>query len=125
MKKFLYSVLVLFLFFQINVFAGEQGKADKQDRLAAKSQKEIFQEKIVTDTSYIDSTNKDYKGVFWINLIIAAIGVISIYGFAAGIVSAGISYFIVNGDKKGFAKAIWGALIGIIIGLVVRAFMLM
>lgn len=53
---------------------------------------------------------------FWINMLIAAIGVYSIYGFAAGIVSVGITYFVTNGNKKAFKLAILGCIIGMLLG---------
>jgi len=62
----------------------------------------------------------DKWGAFWINFIIGAIGAYSIYGFAAGVVSAGVTYFVTNGNKKAFKKAIWGSLAGITFGFLVR-----
>jgi hypothetical protein len=65
-----------------------------------------------------------YWSVFWVNFAISAIGVYSIYGFAAGIVSAGLTYFIYNGNKKAFKMAIWGAIAGAAVGLMIRQLVL-
>lgn len=58
--------------------------------------------------------------VFLINFFIGAIGAFTIYGIAAGAVSAGATYFITNGNKQAFKIAIWGSLLGIAVGLLVR-----
>ncbi|MBN2662897.1 MAG: hypothetical protein JXR68_04545 [Bacteroidales bacterium] len=66
--------------------------------------------------SFFETARGDKWGAFWIAFIIAAIGVYSIYGFAAGIVVVGITYFATNGNKKAFKKAIWGCLSGLVLG---------
>lgn len=72
----------------------------------------------------IEKQNNDLaqnnSGVFWINFVIAAIGTYSIYGIGAGIVSVGITYFIVNGDKIAMKKAIWGCVLGMLTGGLIR-----
>lgn len=65
---------------------------------------------------FFETAQGDKWGAFWIAFIIAAIGVYSIYGFAAGIVVVGITYFATNGNKKAFKKAIWGCLAGCVLG---------
>ncbi len=57
---------------------------------------------------------------FWITFAIAAIGVYSIYGFGAGIVAVGVTYFVTKGNKKAFFRAIWGCLAGMAVGAVLR-----
>ena len=87
------------------------------------SKKEIQQGFQNSDEPIIDllkTTQSNRWGVFWVNFIIGAIGMYSLYGFSAGIISAGLTYFIFNGEKKAFIMGILGALAGIAVGLAIR-----
>ncbi len=53
---------------------------------------------------------------FWITFIISAIGVYSLYGFAAGIIAVAVTYFVTNGNKRAFKMAILGCIAGCIVG---------
>lgn len=123
MKKF-HKILFLLIFLQINALATNKAELSSHYVKKSASEETILKPQEIINPVKIFQYNQNYWGVFWINLIIAAIGVYSIFGFAAGIISAGISYFIVNGDKKGFRMAVWGAIIGAIIGLSIRLFIL-
>lgn len=59
-------------------------------------------------------------GVFLVNFAIGAIGAYKIYGIVAGLVSAGITYFIYNGEKKAFVMGLIGGILGIAVGLAIR-----
>ena len=59
-------------------------------------------------------------GVFLVNFAIGAIGAYEIYGIVAGVVSAGITYFIYNGERRAFIMGIIGGLLGIAVGLAIR-----
>ena len=121
MKHFL-TITVFLFFVQLSVFASEPHSAAKESLIKSKSQIELT--KISQNIESPKDTNKNYWGVFWINFVIAAVGIYFIYGFAAGIVSAGISYFVVDGDKRGFKMAIFGALAGLLVGLTLRLMVL-
>jgi len=76
--------------------------------------------KIFPNNNQEEIKKQDNAGVFWINFTIAAIGTYSIYGIGAGIVAVGITYFVVNGDKKAMKKAILGCVLGMLAGGLVR-----
>ncbi len=57
---------------------------------------------------------------FWIAFVVGAIGVYSIYGFAAGIIAVAVTYFATNGNKKAFVMSIWGCLAGMALGALIR-----
>ncbi len=121
MKK-LITIILFLLFVEMSIFARKPYSAAEASLRSSKSQIEQ-----TTENQNIDlprQADSNYWGVFWINFIIAAVGIYFIYGFAAGIVSAGISYFVVDGDKKGFKMAIWGALAGLLVGLTLRLMVL-
>ncbi len=62
----------------------------------------------------------DRWGVFLVNFAIGSIGAYTIYGIVAGIVSAGLTYFIYNGEKKAFVMGLLGGILGIAVGLAIR-----
>ena len=62
----------------------------------------------------------DRWGIFLVNFAIGAIGAYTIYGIVAGLVSAGLTYFIYNGEKKAFVMGLIGGILGIAVGLAIR-----
>ncbi len=119
MKSKFYFLLLLLLFLNIGVFA-----IQKQEFCSSETKTIIEQESQTLFPVIQQDSMSDYWGVFWVNFAIAAIGVYSIYGFAAGFVSVGLTYFIYNGNKKAFRMAIFGALAGAFVGLAMRLLVL-
>jgi predicted Co/Zn/Cd cation transporter (cation efflux family) len=118
--------VIIFLLGFVNLSAATKQDAaakstEKKQGFERNSDNRAFEKNLVLpfDTEMISGRGQKW-GVFWINFAIATVGMYSIYGFAAGIISAGVTYFVVNGDKKSFHMAIWGALAGMLVGLGLR-----
>lgn len=113
MKKIL--LLLIFIISVSVIFAANDNrKAQIQQKSRIQTNEVVYSNAVVSP--FENYAQGDKWGVFWINLLIAAIGVFSIYGFAAGIVAVAITYFATKGNKKAFKKAIWGCIVGCIIG---------
>ena len=103
------------------LFSNSTIKSSTSFEFEKKSGQEKYSEQSIepyNPLSFLETENE--WTAFWITLVIAAIGVFSIYGFAAGIIAVAITYFATNGNKKAFKLAILGCIIGCIIGGLLR-----
>ncbi len=120
MKNIVTIVFFLFLTFNFSYSAENSFERESETKTNLNDSDVVYPNVF----PFFNNAKNDKWGVFWINFVIAAIGVYSIYGFAAGIVAVAITYFVTNGNKKAFKMAIWGCLAGCVIGGLLRLLML-
>ena len=114
MKKYIVIFALLFSFTTSFASFTQTGikKIDYTQSVNIQKDKSVF--------PYYNFKQGDRWGVFFVNFAIGAIGAYMIYAIVAGIVSAGLTYFIYNGEKKAFIMGLIGGLLGIAVGLAIR-----
>ncbi|MBN2890760.1 MAG: hypothetical protein JXL97_02745 [Bacteroidales bacterium] len=114
------KTFILLLTLLISTTIIQASTAESKQYLSTQETKTILNEKTSNIVPFSLFKNNSEQAAFWITLIIAAIGMFSIYGFAAGIIAVAVTYFATNGNKKAFKMSIWGCIIGMVLGALIR-----
>ena len=108
------------MFISFNSFSNSAVQDRINNETIEKSGQEISSEQTISPIVPFSFLQTESEWIaFWLTLIVAAIGVYSIYGFAAGIIAVAITYFVTNGNKKAFKLSILGCIIGAVLGILI------
>ena len=108
------------MFISLASFSNSAVKSEITSEEDKKSGQEVYAKQTIESPNPLNLSETESEWTaFWITLAIAAIGVYSIYGFAAGIVAVAITYFVTNGNKKAFKLAILGCIVGMALGALI------